>query len=371
MLKTRKVITFIALTLLSLPLWAQTTTPTIDLDDAVFPELATSARALAMGNAYIAKVDDSASAFYNPAGLGTVRYGHLHLSNLHLESNKDWVSLGAGGKVTSVFSKFTKGFSVDGLRQLLKDNPGSATYNDFHFTPNFTMRFLSFGYLISKKTRAKYDGTSASPNFEYANRLDHGPYAALNLSLFGGVFKIGATATLLNRNEEIKSQSIDTAVEEDPNKGVMLMATAGARLTMPMAWLPTIAATVHNAGEQTFTKTGGPEAPDTIKQNVVLGFSITPQIGKSMRLHLEIDYKDALDSYGVDTARRIQAGMELDIARKFFLRAGMADGWGSGGIGLRTPKLEVDLTTYARDLDPTGYRKNEDRRFVLSFSSGF
>lgn len=371
MLKTRKVITFTLATLLSFPLWAQSTTPTLDFDDAIFPELATSARALAMGNAYVGKVDDSASAFYNPAGLGTVRHAHLHLSNFHLETNKDWMTLGAGGKALNVFSKFTKGFSVDGLRQLLKDNPGNATYNDFHFTPNFTMRFLSFGYLISKKTRAKYDGTTASPNFEYANRLDHGPYGALNLSLFGGVFKVGTAVFLLNRNEEIKAQDINTAVTEDPNKGVMLMVNAGARLTLPMTWLPTVAATLHNAGEQSFSKTGGPEAPDTIKQNLVLGFSLTPQIGKALRLHLEVNYKDAMDSYGVDTARRIQAGMELDIARKFFLRAGMADGWGSGGIGLRTPKLEVDLTTYARDLDPTGYRKNEDRRFVLSFSSGF
>lgn len=324
-----------------------------------------------MGNAYIGKVDDSAAAFYNPAGLGTVRYAHLHLSNLHLESNKDWMNLGAGGDATKIFSKFTKGFSVDGLRQLLKDNPGNSTYNDFHFTPNFTMRFLSFGYLISKKTRAKFMDTAEEPNFEYANRLDHGPYGALNFSLFGGVFKIGGSVFWLNRNEEFKAQDIDDAVDENPNKGMMLMVNAGARLTFPTAWLPTFAATLHNAGEQEFTKTGGPEAPDTIKQNLVLGFSLTPQIGKAFRLHLEVNYKDATDSYGIDTARRIQAGMELDIARKFFIRAGVADGWGSGGIGLRTPKLEVDLTTYARDLHPTGYRKEEDRRFALSFSSGF
>ena len=45
----------------------------LDFEDHSFPELVTSARALAMGNAYICKVDDSWSAFYNPAGLGTVR----------------------------------------------------------------------------------------------------------------------------------------------------------------------------------------------------------------------------------------------------------------------------------------------------------
>ena len=45
----------------------------IPFEDAIFPELAVSARAQAMGNAFIARTDDSAAAFYNPAGLGSVR----------------------------------------------------------------------------------------------------------------------------------------------------------------------------------------------------------------------------------------------------------------------------------------------------------
>ena len=61
----------------------------IDFEDAIFPELAPAARALAMGNAYICKVDDAASSFYNPAGLGTVRNTHFHITNFTIETNKD------------------------------------------------------------------------------------------------------------------------------------------------------------------------------------------------------------------------------------------------------------------------------------------
>ena len=60
----------------------------INFRDGVFSELATSGRALALGNAYIAKVDDATSAFYNPAGLGSVRYSHFHFSNLHKPNEK-------------------------------------------------------------------------------------------------------------------------------------------------------------------------------------------------------------------------------------------------------------------------------------------
>ena len=60
----------------------------IHFSDGVFPELVPSARALAMGNAFIARVDDEAAPFYNPAGLGTVRDWTFHVSNFLLEVNK-------------------------------------------------------------------------------------------------------------------------------------------------------------------------------------------------------------------------------------------------------------------------------------------
>ena len=69
----------------------------IGLPDAISPELAPSGRALAMGDAFIAKVDDSMAVFYNPAGLGTVRKTHFHLTNFHVEVNSGWSSLALVG----------------------------------------------------------------------------------------------------------------------------------------------------------------------------------------------------------------------------------------------------------------------------------
>jgi hypothetical protein len=140
-------------------------------DDAVTPELVTSARARAMGNAFISKVDDSASSFYNPAGLGTVRKTHFHLSNFHIEGNKGWIEAGLGGKVFSAGSKFTKGLSVDGSRELLQNKPGIISYNRFQIMPNFTTRYLSLGYMVSSQTKSmianQEDGTQV---FDYTVR---------------------------------------------------------------------------------------------------------------------------------------------------------------------------------------------------------
>lgn len=347
----------------------------IDFSDAVFPEFATSARALALGNAYVAKVDDSAAAFYNPAGLGTVRKPHFHLSNLHLEVNKDWVDLGTGGQLSDAVSNFTKGFDVNGTRELLADHPGSFSHSRFHFAPNFTSRYFSVGYLYSNQTRGAY-GTQTDALYEYAKRTDHGPYVALNLSLFGGVFKIGVTTTYLSRKEVFGESAIDQTLDlqdSDYDKGSALIFTAGTKLTLPVTALPTIAVKVNNASGAEFSASeGSAGAPATIRSSVDVGFSLTPQIGKTTRLHMEVNYKDATNKFqDVSTTRKIGFGMELDLMRIFFLRLGYGDGFGSGGLGIRTRKLEFDLTTYAVDRTNSQFRGEEDRRFVLSISSGW
>ena len=43
---------------------------------------------------------------------------------------------------------------------------------------------------VSTQTRSRL-GHEATDQFEYADRFDHGPYAAFNISLFGGVIKLG------------------------------------------------------------------------------------------------------------------------------------------------------------------------------------
>lgn len=347
----------------------------IDFEDAVFPELATSARALAMGNAYICKTDDSGSAFYNPAGFGTTRYGRFHLSNLHLEFNNGWKNMATGGSLTDAASGFGKGFSVDGVRQLLNEDRGKLSHTRFHLTPNFTMRFFSLGYLYSKQLRATI-GSGPDPLFEFAERLDHGPYASITLSFFGGIFKIGGTATYLIRKEVIDERDPNATVElanTDYKQGKATIFTGGARLTLPWAGLPTFAAKLNNASSQVFSASGSyGGAPDKMKQSLDVGFSLTPQIGKVTRFHMELNYKDATMAYtGTSSTRRLALGAELDIKRVLFLRFGYGDGFGSAGLGVRSRKIEFDLTTYAIDTTSNSFRGKEDRHFVFSLSSGF
>ncbi|MBY0414848.1 MAG: hypothetical protein K2Q18_11810, partial [Bdellovibrionales bacterium] len=126
----KKILFFILFSLLSQTSFA------IDFEDAIFPELATSARALAMGNAFISKVDDASAVFYNPAGLGSVRHAHFHLSNFHLEENKGMLSSGSGGSISDAFANTMKMFSVDGSREVLNKHVGTIAHSRFHMLPN-------------------------------------------------------------------------------------------------------------------------------------------------------------------------------------------------------------------------------------------
>lgn len=356
------------LLLASLPAFAK-----LDFEDHAFPEFVTSARALAMGNAYINKVDDSWSAFYNPAGLGTVRKPQFHIANIHAEASSGLLDVVGGGPAYEIPGKYIDSFDMSEMRSELAKDQGKLVHSRFNIFPNLTVRGLTLGYLFSQRNRAIINDDVAN-EFEVAERRDHGPVMSLNGSLFGGILKLGATAVYLNRRDLYKAfgPTEEVAISDgDYQSGKSLQLTAGARLTLPWTFLPTFSAVLRNATNNDFEDHGKGGAPDDIKQTVDVGFSITPQIAKMSRLHLEVNLKDLNDAYDTDYKRRLAAGMELDFNRRLFVRAGWGDGWGSAGLGVRTRTFILDLTTYAVDRSLDGFREEEDRRWVLSLASGF
>lgn len=363
-----KLLTLLFLTLTSSPSFA------IGFEDAIYPELATSARALGMGNAYNAKVDDASAAFYNPAGLGSVRGVSFHLSNLHLEMNKSFLTVGSKGPVLDAVANTTKLFSLDGTRELLREEPGKMTHSRFHMLPNLTTRYFTLGYLLSKHTRAVVTDVASSEGFEFADRLDHGPYVGLNFSFFGGVLKIGASGIYLSRKELKASADPNQTINlesGDYYKGKGIIATAGTKLTLPIALLPTFSATMHNALGTEFGQARGAGAPEKIASSIDVGFSITPQVTTRSRLHLEVNYKDISREFGdVDNSRRLLLGAEWDFYRALFVRLGYGDGFGSFGLGARGKSFQFDISTYAVDSTARTFRGEEDRRFAFSFSAG-
>ena len=345
----------------------------LDFEDHAFPEFITSARALAMGNAYICKVDDSWSAFYNPAGLGTVRRPQLHLANIHLEASRGLVKVLGPGPAYKIPGNFYDSFDPVEMRSMLSKNQGELAHSRVNIFPNFTIRGLTLGYLASQRNRSIINDDVAN-KYEVLERRDHGPVFSLSGSIFGGVLKLGISGVYLIRRDLEKNfgptDNISIA-DSDYKSGKSLQLTAGSRLTLPVDLLPTFSAVLRNASDNDWDGISANGGPDKIKQTLDLGFSITPQIGDTTRLHMEINLKDLNNSYDTNAKRRTAGGVELDFKRRLFVRAGYGDGWGSGGLGVRTRSFILDLTTYAIDRSRDGFREQEDRRWVFSLSSGF
>jgi hypothetical protein len=351
----------------------------LDFEDHAFPQFVTSARALAMGNAYICKVDDAWASFYNPAGLGTVRRPQLHLANMHLEASSGLTKVLGPGPAYQIPGNYMDSFDPNEMRSMLANNKGVLAHSRFNFFPNFTVRGLTLGYMFSQRNRATINDVDPDPNdadntFEFAERRDHGPVMSLSGSLFGGVLKLGASAVYLIRRDLYKSfaPTVETEINDDDYKsGKSLQITAGSRLTFPVALLPTFALVLRNATSNDWDGVSNNGGPDKIKQTMDVGFSITPQVGKTSRLHMEANLIDLNNAYDTDIKRRIAVGTELDFNRRLFVRLGYGDGWGSGGLGVRTRTFILDMSTYAVDRSKDDFREEEDRRWVLSISSGF
>jgi hypothetical protein len=350
----------------------------LDFEDHAFPEFVTSARALALGNAYICKVDDPWSAFYNPAGLGTVRRPQFHIANFHIEASDGFLDAVGSGPAYDIPKNFLSSQDAENIQDLLSENRGKLAHTRINLFPNLTLRGITLGYMYSQRFRAILndedpDPTNALNTLEIAKRRDHGPVVALSGSFFGGVLKLGASAVYLNRSDLYKSftpSEVPDLNDSDYKTGESLQVTGGVRLTLPVAYLPTFAAVIRNPLDSTWDNPSANGGPDVIKQTIDVGASITPHLGKVSRLHIEANLKDLNNAYDTNAKRRLAAGMELDFNRRIFLRAGYGDGWGSGGIGVRSRNFIFDFTTYAIDRSQDKYREEEDRRWVLSISSG-
>ena len=339
-------------------------------EEPVFPEVIVSGRAMAMGNAYIAHVSDAAAAFYNPAGLGSMRGSQFSISNFLVEANRNWLSIEGASNNDGYFDQIQQGFRVEGIRKMLLNNRDKMMQQRIQFLPNYTTRYLTFGYLFSNMLRG-YIGSDVADQFEFAARRDHGPYMATNFSLAGGIFKLGASVMYLNRREAQGSVVPTNAVDMGQYyaRGKATIFTGGVKLTFPWAWLPTLAATWHNMGQNKFTHQQGVTIND-ILTTIDVGLGITPLLSNEIRLHLEINYKDIRRKYTtLARYRRWLVGLEFDMFRVVYLRAGYGDGYLSGGLGFRTKHVALDITAYQVSTKLDHHPHYADRRLALEVST--
>jgi len=326
-------------------------------------------RALGMGGAAVATVNDETSLFLNPAGLGKLRGPILTIADPELEST---------GDSYSVYSNYTGSKDFRGDPQQLLGMMSDPQNNTKHFHtrgqvfPSFVTTNFGFGAFYKETLDAEMEQNVANPSYMRTHfQKDFGAIMGFCLRLFDGRIKIGASVKAVNRAEvdqDIAASSTGLTWQNLMTEGGGVGMDAGAVLTAPWYFLPTLAATVSDVGDTKFTtwdgyfyKTGIHPQPQ--RQVVNAAFAIFPIHGNRFRSSWTVEYRDVANIEKLDTWRRVHAGVEFDLGDILFLRGGLNQRYYTAGIEVSMGNFQFQAATYGEEIG-TPTLNREDRRYV-------
>jgi hypothetical protein len=326
----------------------------------------TSVRALGMGNAYTAIVDDSDSLFYNPAGLARNTSFSWTLFNPRIGAN------GAQAIENAQVLSSISNDPVGALNQLygsqlwLGGGAQSAV-----LMPNFGLSVFSTSEVGLAVSNPAATTMNLNYVFDYGGALGFGVDFLPKFVMFGMVLKwINRTGTTLPIGPSTIA-TLDPAVIEGELKrrGSGYGADFGMVLTLPSPIRPTLSIVYKNAGYTNFKHEEGAGAPTGMRPELIIGGALeidTPLVS----LRPVIDYKYA-DRYDLQFGRKLHLGVEVDIPF-IDIRAGLHQGYWTAGLGMSLGILRLDAASYGVELGEYPGQL-EDRRYVaqLTLELGF
>jgi hypothetical protein len=324
-----------------------------------------SARASALGGAFLPLGDDGASAmFYNPAAVGKIRGIQAEPMNLAITGN--------GGLVDHLGLNSYKAYSLSAYQPQLTASPNSFQSAAFQAVPAFYGKGFSLGMLISDDFGAMSD---ADGNVRYRSRFQFIPAAALGVRLAGGIVRLGYSFQWVHKAEgDISVPSGGTlGYNQGLLKGSGMSHMVGAALTLPIRFLPQLNLVGRNLGGTAFTgpmlipyaqNSGG--TPATEPMTFDASFSLQPKIDSGVYANFLVQFKDMTARTGTSILGRLCGGMEISLRDFIMLRAGWGQGYPSAGLGFKMKKGEFGVTWYSEEIG-TYYHAQRDLRYMFQY----
>ena len=240
-------------------------------------------RALGMGGASVAVVNDETALFLNPAGLGKIRVPYFALLNPELEINYNT------NTALSVDNQYAAILDPEKLRTVAKSNPDKHLHARAQMLPSFVTTNFGIGLYGNYTIDSKYDSATSQYHLDYKN--DYAAVLGYCLRLWEGRIKIGVSGKVVNRVEvsgDFADSTTNLQLKNIASEGYGFGWDAGIILTAPWAFLPSIAAVAHdigdtkfNAGNGYFYKTG--LVPNPQRQSVDVALAFFPIHAKQTR----------------------------------------------------------------------------------------
>ena len=333
-------------------------------DDLVPGSRYTSARAAAMGDAFLPLGDDVASGlFYNPANLSKIRSMELESSNFSLNVNSPFVSKIDFGSVNLPF--------LGSFLPTLTTASPQFVGGGGAFLVDFGMPGFACGILMQTQVGAQ---RNADGTISYRSRYQIIPAVGTGLKLFGGLLRMGYSLQWVNQavGKITAASSTSLAYTDGNAEGQALSHNFGLSATLPITMLPTLNLVVRNAfgahyAEPTYfsfaPETSVVPAPEAMTFDG--SFSIQRHLGKGGQLNIVGEFKDILGQ-SPEVLGRISVGAEIAIRRKVFFRGGWGRGYPAAGIGFKGEKAELSFTWYTAEIG-TSYLSQGDMRFMMQY----
>lgn len=319
-------------------------------------------RSLGMGGAYTAIVNDETALLTNPAGLGRLRDVIVTIADPEVAGSFN------DTEMTTLTN--TSAQTPSDLLVLLNQNKGKHWFAKAQAFPSIVAPNVGFGIHGKYVYDAEVNKAGTNYRLDYTN--DYAATLGFCFRFFGGIVKLGGVGRYVNRIEIHKDLDPTVAtidMNQTASEGAGMAGDAGLMLTAPIAWLPTLAVTVRDAGNTNYTLTNGmflqtQTRPIETPQTVDVGYALFPILSNHTRMTITADYHDALDANKDSfSIKKVHAGMELNVADFFYLRAGYNQGYWTAGLELSTESFQLQAASYGEEIGIQTAPK-EDRRWV-------
>lgn len=323
------------------------------------------ARALGMGGAGIAVVNDETALLVNPAGLGKLRDIYGTLLDPEIEGSDNWFNLYKN-------KSFTAAFSPDQMSPTLQESLGTAYHARATLFPSFVVKNFGIGILGRYTLDARVDETMTEQQTFYQDDL--ALILGFNFKIWGGRIKLGATGKFLSRIEVDKTLPLTGPldVKSNASEGAAIGADVGLSLTAPWAWLPTLSMVARDVGGTKFNAGAGlrmttTERPKPLTQDLDVGLAVFPIHSQSSRSTFTVEYNRVQEaSQAVDKTRYAHVGYEFNYGDLLFLRAGMNGRYWTTGFEIASESTQIQFAYYGEDIGTDGHPE-EQRRWVWKF----
>jgi hypothetical protein len=356
------------------PAWGQGFNPGTVYDNAPW----ISARAAGMSEAVDPIANGMEAPYYNPAAIGGLHYkqerpavSQLYFPYLGLAFNRSSQSLNQA---------LRNGEDLDDssvANELLQAYNGEHPYARLSLLPAITLYRMFLGYTYDVRAMSTPHETD-SDLLEVNYREQSGPVFGTSFASKNRSFHMGISAQYLTRKVTQGAFPLATvndassrrkSFRDSQEKYVGVPVHVGALWTGFYKWRPSVSLVARNVTGPTLQSKDPEAAKHSLKEDVTLGFALSPNIGKWGMLNVVLE-GNQLTQKSIPSKDKLRFGTELTFGNAFgaesgfSLRSGYSFAGISYGLGANLGMFGLQAASFVEDIGADASRVLERRSVI-------